>query len=168
MEIKKATPQDHAKMAYIWSECIMETCYFLTTSEINKLEKVFEENFLNNSKITHLTQWMDGALIGFASMRDNEILFTPILPKLFGKGYGEFMIKYLLEKFDVEYTYTYCSDMHSLAFYSALGFEIKGKIDDIFFGNDYKLNQLKLGVSREEAIRRIDYKINNNPALSKA
>ncbi|MFT4694570.1 MAG: putative acetyltransferase [Francisella sp.] len=158
MEIKKATPQDHAKMTYIWSECIMVTCYFLTTSEINKLEKVFEEKFLNNPEISHFTQWVDGELIGFACMRGNDILFTPIEPKLFGKGYGEFMIKYLLESFDVGHAYTYCSDMHSLAFYSALGFEIEEKIEDIFFGNDYQINQLKLGVSREEAIKRINAK----------
>lgn len=158
MEIKRATPKDYAKMTSIWSECIMVTCYFLTTSEINKLEKVFEEKFLNNLEILHLTQWMDGELIGFACMRGNDILFTPIEPKLFGKGYGEVMIRYILENFDVERTYTYCSDMHSLAFYSALGFEIEDKIDDIFFNNDYQLNQLKLAVSREEAIKRIDAK----------
>ena len=158
MEIKKATPQDHTKMAYIWSECIMVTCYFLTTSEINKLEKVFEEKFLNNPEISHFTQLMDGKLIGFACMKGNDILFTPIEPKLFGRGYGELMVKYLLENFDVEHTYTYCSDMHSLVFYSALGFEIEDKIDDIFFGNDYKINKLKLAVSREEAIKRIDSK----------
>ena len=145
-------------MANIWSECIMVTCYFLTTSEIKNLGKIFEEKFLNNPEISHFTQWMDGKLIGFACMKGNDILFTPIEPKLFGKGYGELMVKYLLENFDVEHTYTYCSDMHSLAFYSALGFDIEDKIDDIFFGNDYKINQLKLAVSREEAIKRIDSK----------
>lgn len=159
MEIKKATPQDHAKMAYIWSECIMVTCFFLTTSEINKIEKLFEEKFLKDPEISYFTQWVDDELIGFACMREDNILFTPVEPKLFGKGYGELMIKYLLENYNVKHTYVYCSDMHFLAFYSSLGFEIDDKIEDIFFGNDYQINKLKLGVSREEAIKRIEAKM---------
>ena len=159
MEIREATSQDHDKMIDIWSEFIMVTCHFLTTNEITKLKIVFEEKFLNNPEMSYLTQWEDGGLIGFACMRNNDILFTPVEPRLFGKGYDEMMIKYLLERFDIRYTYAYCADMHSLAFYSALGFEIDDKIDDIFFGNDYKVNQLRLGISRKEAIKRIEEKI---------
>ena len=109
--------------------------------------------------MSYLTQWEDGGLIGFACMRNNDILFTPVEPRLFGKDYDEMMIKYLLERFDIMYTYAYCADMHLLAFYSALGFEIDDKIDDIFFGNDYKVNQLRLDISRKEAIKRIEEKI---------
>lgn len=104
----------------------MVTCHFLTTNEITKLKIVFEEKFLNNPEMSYLTQWEDGGLIGFACMRNNDILFTPVEPRLFGKDYDEMMIKYLLERFDIMYTYAYCADMHLLAFYSALGFEIDG------------------------------------------
>ncbi len=50
--------------------------------------------------------------------------------------------------------------MHALAFYSRLGFEIEERIEDIFFGNDYETNQLKLVIAREEAIKRLDEIIN--------
>ena len=43
---------------------------------------------------------MDGELIDFASMKDNDILFAPIELRLFGRAYREVLIKYLLENFD--------------------------------------------------------------------
>lgn len=155
MDIRKATPKDYDNMKSTWSECISTTCYFLTTREIKKLEEQFEEKFLKDPEIEFFTQWLDDQFIGFACMRGSDILFSPINPAYFGKGYGETMIAYLLENYEVARAYVYCSDMHSLAFYSKLGFEIEDKISDIFFGNPYEINQLKLGISQEEALKRI-------------
>lgn len=77
------------------------------------------------------------------------------MPSFFGKGLGEAMVKYLFENHDIDTAYVYCSDMHSLAFYTALGFIIDDRIDDIFFDNRYKLNRLKLSISPKEAAERI-------------
>ncbi|AXA34299.1 MULTISPECIES: GNAT family N-acetyltransferase [Francisella] len=159
MDIRKATPQDHEKMKYVWSECILTTCYFLTTREIKKLEKEFEEKFLKDPNINYFTQWLGDEFVGFACIRGKDILFTPINPVYFGKRYGEQMVAYILENYEIERTYVYCSDMHSLAFYSNLGFEIEDRIPDIFFGNPYEINQLRLGVSQEEALRLVKSKI---------
>lgn len=161
MDIRKATQQDHEKMKYIWSECISTTCYFLTTGEIKKLEKEFEEKFLKDPKLDYYTLWLGDEFVGFACVRGKEILFSPINPLYFGKGYGEIMIAYLLENHKIERTYVYCSDMHSLAFYSSMGFEIEDRIPDIFFGNSYELNKLKLGIPQEEALKLVKSKISS-------
>lgn len=159
IKIKKATPQDHENMKYVWTECVSTTCDFLTTNEINRLEKAFEDKYLNDPSIVYFTQWMGDEFIGFGCIRDKDILFTPVNPVHFGKGYGENMIAYILENYEVERAYVYCSDMHALAFYSNLGFEIEDKISDIFFGNSYEINQLRLGISQEEALKLVKSKI---------
>lgn len=163
MEIRKATPQDFEKMLYIWSECVSKTCDFLTTAEIKRLEKIFEEKHLVDPEIEYFVQSMDmdGEVFGFACIRGKELLFSPVDPRLFGKGLGEKMIEFLFREYQINTTYVYTSDMHSLAFYSALGFVIDDKIEDIFFGNSYQINKLKLLVSPEVAADRIAAKSNS-------
>ncbi|QEO57340.1 MULTISPECIES: GNAT family N-acetyltransferase [Francisella] len=155
MKIRKATSKDFKDMLYIWKECISTTCQFLTTSEINKEVEILEEKYLNTPETKCFVQVVDDENVGFACIRDKELLFSPVLPSFFGKGLGEAMVKYLFENHDIDTAYVYCSDMHSLAFYTALGFIIDDRIDDIFFDNRYKLNRLKLSISPKEGAERI-------------
>ncbi|AIT10066.1 acetyltransferase [Candidatus Francisella endociliophora] len=155
MEIRKATPQDFEKMLFIWSECISATCHFLTTSEIKKLEKIFEEKHLVDPEIQYFVQAVDGEVFGFACIKGKDLLFSPVDPRLFGKGLGEKMIEFLFREHGIDTTYVYSSDMHSLAFYTALGFVVEDKIEDIFFDNPYEINKLKLLISPVEAADKI-------------
>lgn len=155
MKIRKATAKDFKDMLYIWTECISKTCHFLTTSEIKAQEKTLEDKYFKNTDMQFFVQVIDDEVIGFACIKGKELFFSPILPKFFGKGFGETMVKYLFEKYAVDIAYVYCTDMHSLAFYTALGFAIEEKVDDIFFDNEYELNRLKLTVSPKEAAEKI-------------
>lgn len=163
MEIRKATPADFDAMIDIWSECISATCHFLTTAEIKKLEKVFQEKYLVDPEIKFFVQTMDdGQVFGFACIRGKELLFSSVHPRLFGKGLGEKMVEFLLREYQVNTTYVYRSDMHSLAFYSAIGFVIDDRIEDIFFGNPYEINKLKILISPDMAADRLAAKLGKN------
>ncbi|ASG67912.1 acetyltransferase [Francisella halioticida] len=155
MQIRKAAPKDFKDMLIIWEECISKTCQFLTTSEINKEVDVLEEKYFRNPNVKSFVQVIDDEVVGFSSIRDKELLFSPIYPSFFGKGIGETTVKYLFEKYAVDTAYVYSNDMHSLAFYTNLGFAIEDKIEDIFFDNAYQLNKLKLTVSPKEAAEKI-------------
>lgn len=163
MKIRKATPKDFEAMINIWAECISSTCHFLTTSEIKKLEKVFQEKYLIDPEIQYFVQTMDdGEVFGFACIRGKELLFSPIYPRLFGKGLGEKMMEFLLREHQIDTAYVYRSDMHSLAFYSTIGFVIDDRIEDIFFGNPYEINKLKIPISPNIAADRLVAKLSNN------
>lgn len=155
MQIRKATSKDFKDMLIIWEECISKTCQFLTTSEINKEVETLEEKYFKDPNVKSFVQVIDDEIVGFSCIREKELLFTPIDPRYFGKGIGETVVKYLFEKYEIDTTYVYSNDIHSLAFYTALGFVIDDKIEDIFFDNDYQLNRLKLTVSPKEAAAKI-------------
>ena len=155
MQIRKATQKDFKDMLIIWEECISKTCQFLTTSEINKEVDVLEEKYFKNPNVKSFVQIRNDEIVGFSCIRDKELLFAPIDPRLFGKGIGEATVKYLFEKYAVDTAYVYSNDMHSLAFYTNLGFAIEDRIEDIFFDNAYQLNKLKLIVTPKEAAEKI-------------
>lgn len=155
MEIRKATPQDFEIMLNICSECILKTCYFLTTSEINKLVKVFKEKHLVDPETEFFVQSIDEEVFGFAGIRGKELLYSHIDPRLFGKGWAEKMVEYLFREYGVDTAYVYCSDIDSLAFYSKLGFIIDDKIKDTFFNNPYDVNRLKLSMTPLQAADKI-------------
>jgi ribosomal protein S18 acetylase RimI-like enzyme len=155
MQIRKANSKDFKDMLIIWEECISKTCQFLTTSEINKEMEALEAKYFKDSNVKSFVQVIDDEIVGFSCIRDNELLFTPIDPRYFGKGIGENVVKYLFEKYEIDTAYVYSNDIQSLAFYTALGFVIDDKIEDIFFDNGYQLNRLKLTVSPKEAAAKI-------------
>lgn len=155
MQIRKATAKDYKDMLVIWEECVSKTCQFLTTNEINIVVETLEEKYFRDPNIKSFVQIIDDKIIGFSCIRDKELLFTPIDPRLFGKGIGETVVKYLFEKYGVDTAYVYSNDMVSLAFYTALGFAIEDRTEDTFFNNNHQLNRLKLTVSPKEAAERI-------------
>ncbi|MED7818361.1 MULTISPECIES: GNAT family N-acetyltransferase [unclassified Francisella] len=155
MQIRKATAKDYKDMLIIWEECISKTCQFLTTNEINKEVETLEEKYFTDPNVKSFVQIIDGEMVGFSSIRDNELLFTPLNPRLFGKGISESIVGYLFDKHAIDTAYVYSNDMDTLAFYTSLGFAIEDRIEDIFFNNGYQLNRLKLTMSPKEAAQRI-------------
>ncbi|APC91180.1 MULTISPECIES: GNAT family N-acetyltransferase [Francisella] len=161
MKIRKATNKDFEGIAYIWSEHLLTNCQFFTTHEIKNQEKVVVDKYINDPALKSFVLIVEEQLIGISCIRDKEILFSAVDPKLLGKGFRSFMLKYLLENYDVDAAYVFSANIQTMAFYTSIGFIIEDRVDDFIFSSQYQLNKLKLSESPQETAQKIAAKNKN-------
>ncbi|ALB01407.1 acetyltransferase [Francisella persica ATCC VR-331] len=161
MEIREATAKDFEDIVYIWSEYLLNNCQFFTTNEINNQGKLVVDKYLNDPAFKSFVLTVEGQVIGFSCIKDNEILFSTVESRFLGKGLRSFMLKYLLENYSVDTAYVYSANIQTLAFYTSIGFIIEDRIEDIIFSSQYHINKLKLSGIPQEIAQKIAAKNKN-------
>ncbi|HCM89139.1 MULTISPECIES: GNAT family N-acetyltransferase [Vagococcus] len=141
MLIKKtATSNDYELILTIWELSVKATHHFLS-SEDQAFYKMQIPKFLD---AVELSLWYNGnQVVGFSGGNAQELEMLFLDPKYIGKGYGNWILTWLIEHKNIRYIDVNKQNKNAKEFYLKHGFEVASESQTDGFGKPYPILHLK-------------------------
>ncbi len=125
----------------IWEASVRATHGFLTDGDIARLKPLVEKAAVS---VMTLVVASTDRCVGFMGVEDQKIEMLFVHPAFFRRGIGTALVRYALERFDVDAVDCNEQNPVALAFYERMGFKVTGRtaIDD--FGNPFPILTMRI------------------------
>ncbi len=142
MKIQQATTADYSALIAIWEASVRATHDFLPEDNIAELKPLILEHYFDAVELRCAS--IDGRLIGFIGVADNNIEMLFVHPEHFGAGVGRELVQYAQAHLAATHVDVNEQNPGAISFYEKMGFQRSGRSELDGQGNAFPLIHMSL------------------------
>lgn len=169
-KIVPGSENDYDELLYLWEASVRSTHHFLTEADIEFFKPLIRNQYFSAVDL-YVIRNKQNHIAAFMGLSHDLIEMLFVLPEEQGKGYGKCLIKYALQKCDIEKVDVNEQNEQALHFYLKQGFNVTGRDATDALGKPFPILHMQRTTSLAsrlstrfhiENIREIIYEVKHN------
>ena len=140
--IELAQPSDFVEIVEVWEASVRATHHFLPESDIQYFKPLILNEYL---KTVHLEciRSLEGAIVGFMGVHDDNLEMLFIHPDARGQGLGKVLVTHAIKDLGVKRVDVNEQNPQAVGFYERMGFQVISRSETDGMGKPYPILHMK-------------------------